>query len=585
MMVISSGGKQMCGIIGIISSNQFSIKEDLLKTLKRLEYRGYDSCGFATREGILEKNIGDIDSFIKNSSDNKSTIAISHTRWATNGAVTKANAHPHNYKDIFVVHNGIIENSEELKQELKKEGHVFTTQTDTEVIPVFIYEQLCKGNDMHQSIQELIKKCKGTFATLLLKKGDDALYCFKRESPLALGICENGFVLGSDVYAFSNKTNKAIFFEDDEYAIITNKGYSFYNKNGRKTEKTPIIFEWTVDDETKEKFPHYMIKEIKEQPKAARRLIQSFSTIQEDKLIKFARMIKDAKEVVFVACGTSYHAALIGCILLNSLGINARAVIASEIETFVGFGPDVLCIAVSQSGETMDVITPIKHAKEKGSRILSIVNVPYSTIQRLSDASLEILAGQEICVASTKAYTNQVIALLAIAQKLGYEINLEFIPEKLDETINVNEEITRIFAKMLAVHNDIFVLGKGISYPMAREIALKLKEIDYIHAEGMMAGELKHGTIALIENGTPVISLIPNNDSYMKGSTEEVKSRGAWTIIIGNESGDFIVPASCNAEFGIYSCVIGHLLSYYIGVEKGLEIDKPRNLAKSVTVH
>lgn len=575
----------MCGIFGLISNQSFSIKNDLLLGLKRLEYRGYDSCGFATIEGVVKKSVGHIQRFIDSVDDMNTKIAISHTRWATTGEVKISNSHPHTYEDISVVHNGIIEDFESIKNKLIRKGYSFKSETDTEIIPIYIHDKLKSGKNIHQAIQDFINDIKGTFAILLIKKGDDKIYAIKRDSPLALGLCEDSFILGSDLYAFSNKTNKAIFFEDNQYAVISYNEYKFYNKNGEEVEDLISKFSWDVKEENKEEFPHYMIKEIEEQPEVAKRLIDSFDTIQREKLDDFISYIRNSDEIVFVACGSSYHASLIGCILLKKLGINARAVIASEVETFIQFSPTTLCIAVSQSGETMDVITPLKSASEKGAKIISIVNVPYSSIQRMSEVSLEILAGQEICVASTKAYTNQVIMMLIIANYLGYPIEIEKIPERLEETINNNREKIKKLSDKISNRKDIFILGRGISYPMAREIALKLKEIDYIHAEGMMAGELKHGTLALIEKDIPVICLIPNGDSYMKGSRDEVKSRGASVITIGNEEGDFIVPKSCDAEFAIYSCVLGHLLSYYIGVEKGLEIDKPRNLAKSVTVH
>ncbi|MEK6867442.1 MAG: SIS domain-containing protein, partial [Nanoarchaeota archaeon] len=274
----------------------------------------------------------------------------------------------------------------------------------------------------------------------------------------------------------------------------------------------------------------------------------------------------------------------------NRLGYNARANIASEIETFVHFDKETCLIAISQSGETMDVIIPLKNAKAAGAKILSIVNVPYSTIQRLSDISLEVLAGQEVCVASTKAYTNQVITLLKLAHELGNNsMELDKIPERIEQTIDHNEEIIKNLAEKMKDKKDIFVLGKAISYPMAREIALKLKEISYIHAEGMMAGELKHGTIALIEQGTPVITLIPNKNPEMLSSTKEVEARGAAIIAITNQPLEsqyieILLPKSDDAEFAIYSCIIGHLLSYYIAKLNGLEIDRPRNLAKCVSV-
>jgi glucosamine--fructose-6-phosphate aminotransferase (isomerizing) len=577
----------MCGIVGIIARERFSVKDDLIRSLQRLEYRGYDSCGFATFEGLIKKNTGYIENLANGMGHIETTLGISHTRWATHGGITQTNAHPHanGGKTIFAVHNGIIENFEAFKEKLQKEGYRFVSETDTEIIPHYFDSHLKLGKDIREIIKDFIDEVEGTFAVLLFVKGDHHLYAFKKDSPLVLGISSDRFVLASDIYAFSDHSNRAIFFEDHEFAMIGNQGYEFFDKNGKPVEKQVMEFTWSRKEETKEEFEHYMLKEIKEQPLVSERLIQSFDTIQKDQLDKLAEMVKTARRVVFLACGTSYHASLVGCFLLNHLGMEAHTVIASEFESFMLVDEDTLVIAISQSGETMDVVTVLKHIRETGARFAAIVNVPYSTVQRLSDLSIEILAGQEICVAATKSFTNQLIILFALAQKLGFkDIDLGSLPGKIQETIDLNEEYIIKLAEGLYEKEHIFVLGRGISYPQAREIALKLKEIPYIHAEGMMAGELKHGTIALIEDGTPVISLVPNNNPDMSSSTKEVEARGARTIIISNTNGELKIPPCCDAEFAIYSGIVGHLLSYYIAKLRGCSIDKPRNLAKSVTV-
>jgi glucosamine--fructose-6-phosphate aminotransferase (isomerizing) len=326
-----------------------------------------------------------------------------------------------------------------------------------------------------------------------------------------------------------------------------------------------------------------MIKEILEQPYVAKRLIDSFETSQKKNFQDFVEMMK-GKKVDFLACGTSYHASLVGVSILKSVGISSRSVVASEWENFIDADENTFVIAISQSGETMDVVRPLKNAKKKGATIGSIVNVPYSTIQRLSDISINILAGPEIAVASTKAFTNMNITILQIARLLGYDIDIESIPEKLKQTLKLREKCKEV-AKELYNKHDIYVLGKHFSYPIAREIALKFKEVDYIHAEGMMAGELKHGTLALIEEDVPVMSLIYDNNAEMLSSTQEVRARGAKIYLIGNKGEmDFKVP-DCNiADFAVYTTMIGHLISYEIGMLKGVEIDQCRNLAKSVTV-
>jgi glutamine---fructose-6-phosphate transaminase (isomerizing) len=576
----------MCGIVGIIGKEEFSVNDCLIKPLKRLEYRGYDSWGIATFEGRAVKEIGHIPDkgLIK---DIKTTLGIAHTRWATHGGVTEANSHPHfnSDKTIFAVHNGIIENYLELKKMLEEKGYKFITQTDTEVVPYYFDYMLKHGISMVEVIKRFISEVKGTFAIALFRKNDPHLYAMKRDSPLVFGIYNGTGILASDIYAFSNKTNKAIFFEDNEFAVFGIDSYTFYNSAGKKISKKITEFTKLDEEEKLEKYDHYMIKEIYEQPKVSRRLIEALKTTQKDKLQKFAALIRKARRVVFVAAGTSYHASLVGVSLLNKAGIESHTIIASEFESFQLVDDRTLIIAISQSGETMDVITVLKDAEKKGATVASIVNVPYSTIQRMSSISLDIVAGQEICVASTKAFTNQLVTLFAIASELMVkDIDLEKIPLRIEKTIKDNEQLIKKLAKELYKKKDIFVLGKGVSYPMAREIALKLKEIPYIHAEGMMAGELKHGTIALVEKGTPVICLIPNNNADMLSSTKEVEARGARTIIVSNTNGEMHIPKSTDAEFAIYSGIIGHLLSYYIAKLKKLPIDKPRNLAKSVTV-
>ena len=576
----------MCGIVGIVAKQPFSVKNSLLKALQRLEYRGYDSVGYATLDGFVEKQIGHIDAFVAVLKDRKTTLGISHTRWATHGGVTQINAHPHwnKNKTIFAIHNGIIENYQDIKTQLEKKGYHFISQTDTEVIPHYIDDQLRQGKGMKAALVSFMKEATGTFAILLFKKDEKKLYALKRDSPLCVGICDDQIIVASDIYAFSDCTNKATFFEDDEGAIIEEDTVTFFDRTGKSVKKKSTTFEWTRTDETKDQYDHYMIKEIKEQPLASQRLITSFDTLQREHIEKVVSLIKKYSKIVFVAAGTSYHASLVGAILLTKLGYNARTIIASETETFITFDKNTLCIALSQSGETMDVVTVLKHATKNSAKVVSIVNVPYSTIQRLSETSIEILAGQEICVASTKTFTNQLIVLFELARRLDYGIDLHKIPKRIQQTIALNEDHIKHLAHELYQKNDIYVLGRGMSYPMAREIALKLKEIPYIHAEGMMAGELKHGTIALIEQGTPVIALIPNNNLEMQSNTKEVEARGARVITVSNTDGELHIPQCDDAEFAIYSCIIGHLLSYYIAVLRGCPIDKPRNLAKSVTV-
>jgi len=569
----------VCGIIGIVSEQPFTSHE-VLSRLKKLEYRGYDSWGYWNGK-TLTKKTGKID-VIEDHTPVK--LAISHTRWATHGGVTEWNAHPHRVGNVTIVHNGIIENYAELRDELKRHGATFSSETDSEVIAHLVYNRLLQKNAMKTILQELLSLLKGTFATLLMVDGDDKLYAAKRDSPLALGICPDRMILASDIYAFNDATDQAIFFENDEYAILTPTLYEFFGEDGRKLEKTPKQFTWASVAESKESYAHYMRKEMDEEPAACQRLITSLTAEQQPGFEKLISLIRSSKKTVFTAAGTAYHASLLGASFLHQQGINAQAIIASEFENFITIEPGTLVIAVSQSGETMDVIEALKYSRDKGATIASIVNVPYSTIERMSSLSLQILAGPEIAVASTKAFTNQATMMLAIAQAFGLKNGIDTLPKKLALTLALEPKIEKL-AKALHHHRDLYVLGRKLGYPVSREIALKIKEISYIHAEGMMGGELKHGTIALIEQGTPVVSLIYDNDPKMRSSTQEVKARGAHAVVIGTMKEDeFHVPAESEAEFAILAATVGQLFAYHLAKERGCPIDKPRNLAKSVTV-
>ncbi len=568
----------MCGIIGINATEPYTSQE-LLSRLKKLEYRGYDSWGYWNGTQLVKK-VGKIEV----SDDQQAVnVAISHTRWATHGGVNEKNAHPHRAGKVTIVHNGIIDNWKELRTGLEAKGRGFRSETDSEAIAHYIDTALNEGKDILAIIKLLIEEIHGTFASLIMIDGDDTLYAMKRDSPLALGVCKDRMILGSDIYAFSDTTNEAIFFENDEYATIRPTGYTFY-KNGEELVKEAKAFKWTTMEEDKQEYAHFMLKEIHEEPSVNQRLIDSLQTEQDVHFKELVDLIKNAKKTVFTAAGTAYHASLLGASFLHKCGVNAQAIIASEFENFITIDDETLVIAVSQSGETMDVIEALKYSKDKGATIASIVNVPYSTIERMSSLSLQILAGQEVAVASTKAFANQATVMLALAQEFGYANGLAGMPKKLAGVLAFEPELQKL-AQELHEHRDLYVLGRGLGYPVAREIALKIKEISYVHAEGMMGGELKHGTIALIENGTPVISLVYNDDPKMRSSTQEVKARGARTIVIGTTpQAELNVPAESEAEFAILASTLGQLLAYYIALARNLPIDKPRNLAKSVTV-
>ncbi len=574
----------MCGIVGIVSRADFPSRT-LLERLKRLEYRGYDSFGvFDGRE--LRKRVGGI----RVEGRGRCRAGIAHTRWATHGGVSERNAHPHLSCDgrIAVVHNGIIENYEEIKRDLVRKGHVFASETDSEVIAHFLEDNL-RRRSIEETLPVLLRTLAGTFAVLIMLKGRDEIYAVKRDSPLALGAADGRTILASDIYAFSDWTDRAAFFENDEFAVVGPDGPRFFDRTGRPIRKPLRTFRWEEERTAKRTAKHYMLKEILEEPSVVRRMLFSLGHDQKAALAKLIRLIRRSRKVIFASCGTSYHATLLGAYYLHRVGMEVQTLIASEFRHFAKVDRDTLVIAVSQSGETMDVIDALKYARDNGGRIASIVNVPHSTVQRMSELSLNILAGPEVCVASTKAFVNQAALLLKIARTFGFEVELDNLPDRIQTLFKARPRI-RAIAERIARSRDAYIIGRGLTYPIAREIALKIKETSYIHAEGMMGGELKHGTIALIESGTPVVSLIATNDPDIISNTKEVEARGAKIFILtnhptlgGNEDAVHIRTGN-DGKFGILAAVAGQLIAYYAAAALGRPIDKPRNLAKSVTV-
>lgn len=557
----------MCSIIGIAGEN-FPVNE-LLERLKRMEYRGYDSFGYWDSQ-TLEKSVGQV----RGESEAVTRTAIGHTRWATHGRVTQKNAHPHRAGKTTIVHNGIITNWKSLKKELEEKGAHFISETDSEVVAWFI-EFRRKEKAMPEVLEEVIERFEGTFSVVATIDGDEKLYVIKRGSPLLIGISEKNVFVASDVYAFSDRTNRAVVLDDDEYAMISLQEQIFFKK-GVHIEKQVKEFAWVEKDLGLGKHEHHMHKEIFDQPAVAETLI---AQLQNDR--SFARLkelIGNAKKVIFTACGTAYFASLVGVMAFHDTGIEAQALIASEFKHFARLPEGSLVIAVSQSGETMDTIKALRYAKEEGATIASIVNVPFSTIERASEVSVKIHAGQEVAVASTKAFTNQSLLLLALAGK-----SLDTAPEMIARVLEKESWIANIAKEIRGEH--LYILGRQYGYPIAREIALKIKEVSYVHAEGMMAGELKHGTIALIEEDTPVIGIVYDDDPEMRSSLAEVAARGANVITIGTAESDTIVIENCDRHlFGVLCAIVGQLFSYHLAKEKSLPIDKPRNLAKSVTV-
>ncbi|KXB07121.1 hypothetical protein AKJ52_00845 [candidate division MSBL1 archaeon SCGC-AAA382C18] len=575
----------MCGITGYYGNKNMG--KYLYNSLKRLDYRGYDSAGIATLNNgkiNIKKDTGEVEQINQKHNLEKTDgkIGVGHTRWSTHGSTTKQNAHPHLSCDerFAIAHNGIIENWKDLKSQLN--GHRYTSETDSEVIAHYI-EEKSKEMSVEEAVKKFFKEAKGSLAVVLLDSKEEKMYAFKRGSPLALGIGNDETFLGSDLYAFSTETDKAIFFEDDEYGIIDQTGYVIKNINGEEVEKEPENFDWDQEEAGKEGYEHYMRKEIGEIPQAVERLENSLNSAQEKQVDRFVELIKNHEKILFTASGTSYHASLMGVYFLNKADIEAQTLIASEFKNYERVDEDTLVIAISQSGETKDVLDAMEYSRKEGADIASIINVPYSSVERESDVSLRIMAGQEVCVAATKTFINQIYTLLKIANKLGYQNHLEEIPKRIEKVIEKNEPKIKQLAKELKNKNDIYIIGRGDTYPIAREIALKLKEIPYIHAEGMMGGELKHGTLALIEEDVPVISLIPEKNSEIISNVKEIEARNAKSIKISPWTGPFKFPNS-NSKFPFYTIIIGFLLSYWIANEKNLPIDRPRNLSKSITV-
>ncbi len=587
----------MCGIVGYHGKGDAT--KIVLNGLKKLEYRGYDSWGISVMNGggiLLEKHAGQI-----GNAETKlpvSSLAIGHTRWATHGGVTMENAHPHLCcnGEVSVVHNGIIENFQEIRNALKQ--HTFSSQTDTEVIPHLIEEQLANSNiPIEQAISAALKKITGSYALLVISSREPGkIVAVRKESPLVIGIANDGTFVASDALPFLSYTNKVIELDDCEMAVITGQNVEYYNIGSmQRLDKHPTAIKWSAEEVGKGTNEHYMIKEIFEQPTALRN-----SIVQDKKQLEaFANAVINAKNLKLVACGTSRHAAIIGRYVFNKLaGKPADVYIASEFSYFAdSCDRDTVILAVSQSGETADVLDGLRKAKAKGAKILSIVNVIGSSIARLSDIALYINCGPEIGVASTKAFLNQ----LAIFYLVGYtmagecDIGIQHIKNAaalVEETIKINNDQMKSLAHSIKNIEHMYFIARGVNFPMATEGALKLKEISYIHAEGMPAGELKHGTLALIEEGTRVILINPLDYTYADslGNGMETKARGAFLIGISNKNNPaydhFIQLPTPTDEltYPFISIVPLQLLAYYTAVEKGLNPDKPRNLAKSVTV-
>jgi len=611
----------MCGIVGYIGTRKAS--PILINGLLRLEYRGYDSAGIATLEDeglTVMKDKGRVKNLynIPGIDDLKGTIGIAHTRWATHGKPSKENSHPHvdNSKSFSVVHNGIIENYNELRKFLTDKGYKFYSQTDTEVIPNLIhyyYNKDTKNDDLKllRAVNKACKDLKGSFAVEVISKYDkEHMVVVRKDSPLVIGKGDGENYISSDIPAILSFTKDFYLLNDLEFALLSRDDIKFYDIDLNPVEKRVQVIEWDAASAEKEGYEDYMLKEIHEQPTAIRETIgaklNEGSKCDFDELKFTKEYLQGVNKIYLVACGTAMHAGLAGKVMLEKLcKIPTEVDIASEFRYRDPIIDDkTLCIFISQSGETADTIAALKLSREKKARTLAITNVIGSSITREADYSIYTHAGPEIAVASTKAYTSQVVllALLTIyfAETLGVskkevdDLKKEIIelPKKVEEVLKTDEQV-REFGHRIYQEKDVFFLGRGIDETVARESALKLKEISYIHADSYPAGELKHGPIALIENGITVISIMTDPKLVEKtvSNIQEVITRGAKTLVVTNQKVDdkmfdtvVHIPETSPFVSPILSVIPLQLLSYYISKEKGLDVDKPRNLAKSVTV-
>ena len=611
----------MCGIVGYIGTKKAS--PILINGLLRLEYRGYDSAGIATieKEGLsFMKNKGRVKNLyeLPGIDDLEGTVGIAHTRWATHGKPSKENSHPHydNSKTIGVVHNGIIENYNELRTFLTNNGYTFYSQTDTEVVPNLIHYYYTKDKKDDElkflrAVRNACKDLKGSFALEIISSNcPDNMIVIRKDSPLVIGKGENENYISSDIPAILSFTRNFYLLNDLELVLLTRDDVKFFDMDLNPIDKKIEVIEWNATSAEKDGYEDYMLKEIYEQPTAIRETLGA--KLNESAKCDFEELdftkeyLCGLRKIYLVACGTAMHAGLVAKNILEKLcKIPTEVDIASEFRYRDPIVDDkTLCIFISQSGETADTIAALKLSREKGAKTLAISNVIGSSITREADYSIYTHAGPEIAVASTKAYTSQValLSILAIYFAETMEVEKEEVahlkqdilelPKKLDEVLKTADKVKE-FSHKIYQEKDVFFLGRGVDETVARESALKLKEISYIHAESYPAGELKHGPIALIENGITVISIMTDPKLVEKtvSNIQEVITRGAKTLVVTNQKVDntmfdlvINIPETNPFISPILSVVPLQLLSYYISKEKGLDVDKPRNLAKSVTV-
>ena len=605
----------MCGIVGIASTK--SVTSMIVNSLRKLEYRGYDSSGIATlHNGNINevKSEGRVDTLEKNlnKSNLLGNVGIGHVRWATHGIPSTLNAHPHSSENVSVVHNGIIENSTLLKKLLIKKGHIFKSQTDTEVITHLITEYL-KKNDLKNSIIKMLKRLHGSFALgIVFKDQPDLIVGARRGSPLAVGYGPNENYLGSDSYALKSMTNKISYLNDGEFCIVKNDNIDFFDETGNKVNKKILELSSNEKNYDKGEYKHFMAKEIDEQPVTIKNCINEYIDKKNNdiNIFNFPWKPKDISSIVLIGCGTAYHSCLMAKYWFEQLTkFDVSVDIASEFRYRKNrFKDNALYIFVSQSGETADTYGALDLCNKNDMKTCSIVNVVESSIARDSKFVLPIHCGPEIGVASTKAFTGQMLVLYLLCLKLGKDrkdiandifskkiISLKSLSDLIKNTLSTENDIQLVCNSFVEAKGSMF-LGRGCSFPIALEGALKLKELAYVHAEGYPAGEMKHGPLALIEEGMPVVVLAPRDDYYKKtiSNMQEVIARGAKVLLITNKSKDEVYSENIwqtieveNTSEDLLPFLITiplQKLAYYSALKKGYDIDKPRNLAKSVTV-
>ena len=605
----------MCGIVGITSTKKVSAT--ILNSLRKLEYRGYDSAGIATLESGIIKEVkceGRVDALEQNLSKQKleGNIGIGHVRWATHGVPSTVNAHPHSSDKVSVVHNGIIENSTILKKLLIKKGYVFKSQTDTEVIVHLITEYL-KKNDLKNSIIKMLKRVHGSFALgIIFQDQPNLIVGARRGSPLAVGYGPNENYLGSDSYALKSMTNKVTYLDDSEFCIIKKDNVEFFDEKGNKVNKKVLELSKNEEEYEKGDYKHFMAKEIDEQPSTIKNCVNEYINKLSNSIniYNFPWKHKDISSVLFIGCGTAYHSCLMAKYWFEQMtNLDVNVDIASEFRYRKNkFKKDCLYVFVSQSGETADTYAALDLCNKNNLKTCSIVNIVESSIARDSQFVLPIHCGPEIGVASTKAFLGQMLVLYILCLKLSYERNeidkktfsskvksLLELSKNIKKTLSTEDQIQTVCKSFVDAKGSMF-LGRGFSYPIALEGALKLKELAYVHAEGYPAGEMKHGPLALIEDGMPVVVLAPRDEYFKKtiSNMQEVIARGAKVLLITNKSKDEVLHENIwqsikveNTNDDLLPFLITiplQKLAYHSALNKGYDIDKPRNLAKSVTV-